>query len=402
MSNGFLDKLIERLDKLDPSSLQTHFLRLIKEKGLLQTVFNALQEGVIVLDSQGLIRYANNAAASLLGFSGVVAARQPIARYLREIDWSQILNLNEQAWSHLISREIEINYPEHKFLNFYVIPIPLPDEPAQGAVVIFRDITQEREKHLRVVRSERLYALTLLAAGVAHEIGNPLNSLHIQLQLMERDLARLRPAAAKPLRASLKVARAEIERLHSTITQFLRAIRPTPPQLESCQVLDALQETLEFLKQEIADRDIVVELQSPDPIPRISADRNQLKQAFFNLIKNALQAMPSQGLLTIAVFSDDRTVGISFQDTGAGIAAEDLSRLFEPYHTTKPQGSGLGLLIVQRIIQDHGGAIEVHSQLNRGTKITLRLPLDRRRIRLLKAPRKSAAARRRRKKESAL
>jgi len=195
------------------------------------------------------------------------------------------------------------------------------------------------------------------------------------------------------------VARTEVERLHLTITQFLRAIRPTPPQLESCQITDVLKETLAFMKQEIEDRDIVAELKCPEPVPKISVDRNQIKQAFFNLIKNALQAMSKEGLLTMAVFSNDRVIGISFQDTGVGIAPDELSRLFEPYHTTKPQGSGLGLMIVQRIIQNHGGEIEVHSRPNRGTKITLLLPLDQRRVRLLKAPRKPPSARRRRKKE---
>jgi signal transduction histidine kinase len=159
-----------------------------------------------------------------------------------------------------------------------------------------------------------------------------------------------------------------------------------------CQITDVLKETLAFMKREIENRDIVVEVKCPEPVPNISMDRSQIKQAFFNIVKNAMQAIPKDGLLTISVFSNDRAVGISFQDTGVGIKPDDFSRLFEPYRTTKPQGSGLGLMIVQRIIQNHGGEIEVHSQPNRGTTITLLLPLDQRRIRLLKAPRKPSAA----------
>ncbi|NLB60622.1 MAG: PAS domain-containing protein, partial [Lentisphaerae bacterium] len=385
MKNGFLDKLIERLDKLDSSSLQTQFLRLIKAKGLLQTVFNALQEGIIVLDGQSSIRYANNAAARLLGFTPETAVRQPITRYLRDIDWQQVMNLDEQEWSKLLSREIEIKYPEHKFLHFYVMPIAFPDGTGKGAVVIFRDITQERAKQLQALQSEKLQALTLLAAGVAHEIGNPLNSLDIHLQLMARALRHL-PADDRDHFAELiQVSRTEVERINQIITQFLRAIRPATPKLEPCQIMDLLQATLKFMHQEIADRGVAVEVEAPDPITVISVDRDQIKQAFFNLIKNALQAMSQAGLLTITVFSNDRAVGIAFQDTGVGLPPEDLSRLFETHHSTKPQGSGLGLFIVQRIVRDHGGEMEVHSQPQRGTRITLLLPRDQRRIRLLKA-----------------
>ncbi len=395
MKTGFLDKLIERLDKLDPSSLQTHFLRLMKEKGLLETVFNALQEGVIVLNGQGLILYANNAAAGLLGLPGDQALNQPMGRYLRGIEWRRIVNLDDKEWAALLSREIEINYPQHRFLNFYVMPIALPDASGKGAVVIFRDVTRDREQHFRVVQSERLNALTLLAAGVAHEIGNPLNSLNIQLQLMERELERLKPNPCGELRELVGVSRKEVERLHLTITQFLRAIRPVPPRLEVGRITDVLRETLDFMKREIENRDIVVEVKCPEPVPEIPMDRDQIKQAFFNLVKNALQAMSRDGLLTISVFNDDRVVGLSFQDTGTGIKPEDFRRLFEPYRSTKAGGSGLGLMIVQRIIRDHGGEIEIHSQPGRGTTVTLLLPLEQRRVRLLRPPRKIAVTRKR-------
>ncbi|MBI3987194.1 MAG: PAS domain-containing protein [Lentisphaerae bacterium] len=386
MKSGFLDKLIERLDKLDPKSLQSQILRLIKEKGLLETVFNALQEGVIILDGQGGIRYANAASARLLGFEQEAALRQPISRFLRDIEWKRILNLDAAEWSKLISHEVEITYPEHKFLNFYVMPIELGDGLERGAVVIFRNITQDREKELRLLESEQLNALTLLAAGVAHEIGNPLNSLHIHLQLMERELQGMEKESRKTFSELLGVAKTEVERLNLTISQFLRAIRPTMPVLEPCRLDELVKETLQFMKGEIASRDILVDLKDADNIPSIRVDRNQIKQAFFNLIKNALHAMTDGGLLTISLSASDRHVGISFKDTGVGISPEELGRLFETYRTTKAHGSGLGLMIVQRIVRDHGGELEVHSQPKSGTTFTLFLPIDGRRIRLLKAP----------------
>ncbi|MCA1809885.1 MAG: PAS domain-containing protein [Lentisphaerae bacterium] len=364
MKSGFLDKLIERLDKLDPQSLQTHFLHLVREKGLLEAVFNALQEGVIVLDARGNISYANQAAAQMLG-----------------------------EWSKLISREIEIKYPEHRFLSCYVMPLPPMDDQERGAVVIFRDITCEREQESRTLNNERLNALTLLAAGVAHEIGNPLNSLHIHLQLLERGLRKAGLSEGPKLRDLVQVSRAEVERLNLIITQFLRAIRPSAPQREQCSLEEVLQEILQFMTNETRNRDVVVDLKTSEPIPNISIDRNQIKQAFFNIIKNALQSMSRGGLLTVTLFTSDHFAGVSFKDTGEGIPADKITSIFQPYQTSKTEGSGLGLMIVQRIVQDHGGEIEIHSQPGVGTTFTVLLPLDARRIRLLKAPRRTCARR---------
>lgn len=387
MKPGFLDKLIERLGKLDSASLQEQFLRLTQAKGLLESVFNALHEGIIVLDGQGSINYANRAAAALLGFDLQKVGGQPINRILKELEWERLCSRDEKTSAELISREIEITYPVRKILSFYVMPVALAADQPRSVVIILRDITGEREKEMRVLTSERLNALTVLAAGVAHEIGNPLNSLNIHLQLLQRELLELPPQTGEACRELLGVASKEVERLNLIITQFLRAIRPRAPQLAVGRIEEILQETLTFMRPEIENRDVLVEVKCPSPVPQVSVDRDQIKQAFFNVIKNALQAMSKGGLLTITLFSSDRYLSLAFTDTGQGISADDLSRLFEPFHSTRPDGTGLGLIIVQRIIQDHGGKIEVHSQPGAGMTFTIFLPLDQRRIRLLKAPR---------------
>ncbi len=385
MKPGFVEKLIARMDRLDPESLQAFFLRMSRERGLLETIFHAIQEGIIVLDGGGRVSYANRAAAKLLGTDAEGMAGQAIERYLRGIDWEGVMRLDEKEWSRLVSREIEITYPEHRFVVFYVVPLAMVNAEEAGAVVILRDVTRDREHEAKTIESERLNALMLLAAGMAHEIGNPLNSLNIHLQLIGRELAALPDDQRATLRDLLDVTQKEVQRLDGIITQFLRAIRPAPLKLEPTSVREIVQETLEFLKHEIRDRDVLVEVELPDDLPAIPLDRQQIRQAFFNIIRNAVQAMSNGGLLKIAARATDRFLAIAFKDTGPGIAPERLANMFEPFNTTKAEGSGLGLMIVQRIVRDHGGQIEIHSEPRAGTTFTLFLPREEQRIRLLKA-----------------
>ncbi len=392
IKSGFIEKLIARIDRLDPGSLQTQFLRLAGEKGLLETIFHAIQEGIIVLDGKGGIAYANRATEKLLGLNLKQAIGQPINRYLREVEWDLVLSLDEEEWSRLVSREIELTYPEHRFLDFYVVPLALVDNQEAGAVVILRDVTRERENQASTVESEKLQALTLLAAGVAHEIGNPLNSLNIHLQLLQREVKHLKDDDRANLGELLDIASQEVQRLDQIIHQFLKAVRPTQPQMETANLKELMRGTLSILRQEIKDRGVLVEEEYADDSPRMNVDHGQIKQAFFNVIKNAMEAMTNGGILKISTYNEGRFTAIAFEDTGPGIAPDQLGSIFEAYQTTKTAGTGLGLLIVQRIIREHGGQIEVDSRPGKGTTFILYLPTEERRIRLLKAHRENEDA----------
>ena len=421
MKAGFLDKLIERLGRIAPEDVQNYLLRLAQEKGFLETIFNSIQEGIIVTDATGRITYLNEAACDLFGLEGEDAIGKRLDERMRGLDWKSLTQSGGP-----ISRDMEIFYPANRFINFYIVPLiierrttedkidndvvagalpgndnsaPGPPRSAPlgraaaaeqvGYAMILRDITESRRSAQQTIESERLNALTLLAAGVAHEIGNPLNSLHIHLQLMERKVSELEGETGQELRHSIEVARAEIGRLDSIVTQFLRAIRPSKPQLHPESINTIVGEAVRFFAPEIQDRDIVVEQELRSDLPLLELDRDQMKQAFYNVIKNSFEAVKRHGVLRIRTDRDDTHVIISFTDTGGGISAENLSRIFEPYFTTKAAGTGLGLLIVRRIVREHGGELSIESSEGRGLTLTIRLPYIDKRVRMLEAGTKS-------------
>jgi PAS domain S-box-containing protein len=386
VKTSFLDKLIGRIERVDSQSLQSFVLKLSREKGFLETLFNTIQEGIIVIDAEGRISYLNAAAGQLLGIDLDRGVGEPVSRYLRDLDWQKIWSADKNEWRKVMSHELEVFYPSQRLLSFYIVPL-VDEENAivTGMAVILRDVTESRKDTASAIESEKLSALTLLAAGVAHEIGNPLNSLNIHLQLVERELKNLPADKTIRLRQDVRVARDEITRLDRIVSQFLRAVRPTKPDLQRTSLNELVVETLSLLQQEIADRDILVEQELAGDLPKILVDRAQLKQAFYNVIKNALEAMRAGGILRLRTEATDTHAVVSFIDTGRGISAEQIGRVFEPYYTSKEDGSGLGLMIVQRIVREHGGTIEIESDVERGTTFRIKLPIHEKRMRLLEA-----------------
>ena len=382
MKNTFLDKLLNRIDRVGQEDLQAYLQRLNKEKGFFETIFNTLQEGIVVVDSDGRIRYLNHAITTLLGLDPVKAIGASMQQHLKELDWTELL-----AEGRVVNRELEVFYPQQRYLNFYLMPLEDNERELLGYAIIFHDQTARRAQTREALESEKLNAVTLLAAGVAHELGNPLNSLNIHLQLLERDLRRRAGDQPAPedgdLLASVEVARGEVARLDTIINQFLGAVRPAHTTRSMVRINDVLRESLAFLEPEIRDRDVIVQAELGDGLPLIPANPDQLKQAFYNLIKNAVQALSHGGILRVATSRSDTQLEISFEDNGTGIPIEDMAHITEPYFTRKKTGTGLGLFIVQRILHEHGGHLELLSQPGRGTTARIVLPLAERRVRLL-------------------
>ena len=376
----FFKKVADRIDKLDAADRRHQFEALANEIGFLESVFNTLSEGVLVIDASGMLMYSNSIAERLAACPFSRGRGKPIRDMLPGWDWDRLLNPSAEGagWARKASCEIEIAYPERRILELGSLP------NGSAVVVIIRDVTREHARAADARESERTDAIQDLAAGLAHEIGNPLNALSMNLQLMAREF-RKEPDSARRERllADVATAQNEIRRIIDINRGFLEAMRPVRPNLVPGSLADPLRDTLETLKPQIESRCIHVTLDLPPALPLVALDRAQMEQVFFNLVKNALEAMKDGGELSIALDSSDDSVTVSFRDTGAGMAPGAVAALFEPYRTTKKQGTGLGLMLSRRITRAHGGDIDVESKEGEGTKFTVIVPRLEKRVRSL-------------------
>jgi PAS domain S-box-containing protein len=383
-----LDNLIERVDELDAANRANLIARLARERGLLNMVMNTIREGIIVVEASGRVEFANPSAREMLGYSerdfGTLSLWRAVPDLASSLKVTQKGYLVEEA---NVSRELELSYPQRRTVRLYLVPIEEKLKEAELAryAVILSDITQEQAQTRQEIENERIESILELAAGVAHELGNPLNSLNIHLQVMHRQLNKLESVKGmEKVKGSLEICAGEVERLDSIITHFLEAVRPRTPDLSDLDLITPLEESIEFLGPELEGASVQVDLELPASLPLVQGDRNQIKQVFFNIIKNARQAMKSGGSIRIKAFSDDEFAYIQIGDTGEGISQEDLRKVFQPYFSTKKDGHGLGMMIVERIMRDHGGQIGIDSRPGLGTLVTLQFPQKHRRIRLLK------------------
>ncbi len=408
VKSSFLDKILGRIDRLNPEGLQTVVERLAREHTFLDMLFRTIEDGVLVVDSSGGIVFFNDAVTHLLGIPEDTDVGMPVSRYLPGLDWKQLASLDNAEGKRVVRHELEVKYPKPRFLRLYAAPLETGVTNKSGVALILHDATEAREQTAAAIETERIQALTLLAASVAHEIGNPLNALNIHLQLMEREMKKLRllatapsSPAARPARLRreavtadwldsankidryLGVAKGEISRLDYIITQFLQAIRPSKPKIEPAALNEVLASAVELLRPELENRGQTVTEKYARQLPMVPLDPAQIKQVLVNLIKNAMQAMTKGGELTLQTGQTSEAVWFSVVDTGGGIPEETLNHLFEPYYTTKQKGSGLGLMIVQRIVRDHGGRIEMDSRAGQGTTFRVWLPLHEPQPRLL-------------------
>jgi len=405
-NSSFLDKILGRIDRLDTEGIQNVVQRLEEQRQLFETVFNVIEDGILVVNPKGRIQYCNQAARDLLSSGKEPMEQRSVHQLIPAFNWDHFVDsMSHEAAPSMVRLEYALTYPKTCFLRLYGAAIQQQNQENTGYVLVLHDVTESRKKTVEAIESERVHTLTLLASSVAHEIGNPLNALHIHLQLIGRETSKIRDMMTQQrqlgkrgrgrppknleaevgalnmeqslerLEEFVSVSRGEINRLELIITQFLQAMRPTIPDRKPDHLNAIVIETIELLRPELANRGIELVEELDEQLPDPPLDRAQIKQVLVNLIKNAMQAMDKDGLLRIRTKRDADGVWLSVEDNGMGISKDRISRIFEPYFTTKRKGTGLGLMIVHRIIRDHGGRIMVEPNQPSGTIFRLWLPL---------------------------
>ena len=367
-------------------------IEIAEERDLLVLILDSMIEGIIVVDDEENVVFINNSARQILILGdGPSSPNQSLSRVLGN---PELLGFCRRGIRHdqaplMNEYQIRMNGSTH-FLR--INTIPLRNKGKQfGTLILFIDETEHKIKEQKLRAAEKLAALTTLSAGVSHEIRNPLNSLSIHLQLLQRHL-RKSDIQDREITDTLTIFGNEIRRLIELIETFLTAVRPTEPQFHLVNFYTLLTETLTLMEPEFRQNQIQLFLHEDGEWPLVDADETQLKQAIINVIRNAIDAIVSQSeeerkqkenVVHIHMTRDEKTVTLIFADTGRGIEPEDLAHIFEPYFTTKPKGTGLGLMIVDRIVREHKGTLNAHSEPGKGTQIAMTLPIARERPKLL-------------------
>jgi PAS domain S-box-containing protein len=381
----FIERALKILPKLTHEQIEALFVYTADENERLETVIDSLAEGILVCDETHAVVLVNKYGERLLHTGHVDSGIQPVWTLVRDDKMSDFLKETLTNGDRVEDREFDIDINGiQRLVSVSILPL-VKDKRVTGSLVHIDDITEKRSREAQLRRAENLASLTTLAAGVAHEIKNPLGSISIHIQLIQKllqNIERIKEHHGQ-LQDYLAIVNEEIDRLNKIVVDFLFAVRPMNMEFRQQNVNVIVQELTDFVQFELNESEIMLDLQLADDLPFINIDERFIKQALLNLIKNAMAAMSDGGTLSIKTFVVDENVRIVVCDNGAGIPEENLSKIFEPYFTTKDSGSGLGLTLVFKIIREHQGEITVKSKLNEGTCFTISLPVPQKETKLI-------------------
>ncbi|HET7785176.1 MAG TPA: ATP-binding protein [Myxococcales bacterium] len=336
--------------------------RLEALEAIFSAVVRSIASGIITVGEDGRLTYINPAAEALTGLDARAAHGRPLCELLPELAASL-----ERPRTRA-RPEVRFRAHDGRVRILGYTAAPLSGREVGGRVILFQDLTELRQMEEAVRRTDRLAVVGGLAAGLAHEIRNPLASMCGSIEIL---------GSASGLddqeRRLLQVVRSEAERLEALVREFLSFARPVSPALEPVDARAAVAEMVELFSPQLAERGIELSVAGGAPV-WMRADAGQLRQVLWNVLGNAADATPRGGRVEVRLFAAGAQGVLEISDTGEGIPDEDLRRIFDPFFTTKERGTGLGLAIVHRIVEAHGGQVTVRSEPGRGSTFRISLP----------------------------
>ena len=376
-----VERVLDKIEKLDLDQIRFILSRVAEKNELYDTVFDSLNHGVIVLDDKHKVLIANRASSRLIPFADMDSEGQFVWEVVSDREIASFLNKVLNSQEKVVDRDFPLGNGHTRIIACAIMPL-VRSGSIRGSLIHLEDVTEKRTKEARLRRAESLAALTTLTAGVAHEIKNPLGSIGIHIQLIQKRLKEKDFVSTDEIEKYLSVINEEVNRLNKVVLDFLFAVRPIDTQPELRDPNQVIRELLDFLKYELQEAKVALKT-GLNEVPYIELDEKYIKQAMLNIIQNALSAMPDGGILNIQTCREDEMVVISITDTGTGIPEEKLDKIFEPYFTTRDFGSGLGLTLVYKIVKEHHGEVVVKSREGEGTTFLLSFPVPQRETRLL-------------------
>ncbi len=333
-------------------------------------VVRHLPVGLIATDPAGRVTFFNAAAETITGLAAPrILNMEPAGRLPadlcglgKKLEQGGVIVEHEMVCTFNGKRDVPLSISATRIIN--------EDGAFVGQVMMLRDLSEIRRLEEAVRRQEKLAAMGGLAAGVAHEVRNPLSSIKALATFFAGQFD-----DGSESNEAAKVMVQEVDRLNRVITELLEFSRPTDLKKQTCDIGSLISRSVQLVQQEASDQKVAIDVSIAESICQAWIDPDRLIQCFLNLYLNAIQAMPDGGTITItAAQKRDRHIIIGVGDTGSGISTDRLSKIFDPYFTTKNKGTGLGLAVVHKIIEAHQGRIEVKSNLPRGTQFDLILP----------------------------
>jgi signal transduction histidine kinase len=406
--SGFYQRVLSKINKLNLDQCRELLVSASREIIRFDTMLDSLPSGILVCDEKHHLITVNKSALHLLPFSPAEVRRafgsqdtgplrsvtssvrkslpaDPLWKLIADERIAGFLQKTLLGNDHIFEYEFDIRAPGYeRLLSISVYPL-VEKRKITGSLIYVKDIIEKRNKELRLRRTENLASLTTLAAGVAHEIKNPLGAISIHLQLMQKALGKDRAQDRQNTQEDthldtqienyFNILNEDVERLNSIVVNFLFAVRPMPLELRKGNINELIIEFADLLNIELEQSNINLSLELDEKLLPVLFDERYMKQILLNLVKNAQAAMPDGGLLTIATMGSNDKVRINVCDTGIGISQENLKKIFEPFFTTTENGTGLGLTLVYKIIREHQGEMLVDSREGEGTDFEIILPV---------------------------